>query len=277
MALLFWERPEKLLRFLREEQDVIIQVARQEIGKETVLMVGTGKYSTEATVHATRRAKELGADAALVVCPYYNKPTQEGLFLHYETLCNRVDLPIIIYNHPGRTSLNMHTNTLVRLASLPNIVGVKEGSFDIIQMMDVIEKTRKVKSDFTVMSSDDILTLALMCHGGDGVISVVGNVVPTMMRHLVDAAKSGNYAEAKNLHYQLLPLFRDAFIETNPIPIKTLMNLLKMPAGPCRLPLCDLQPENKRKLETLLTSLPYVKHDQTESPSSKTPYGVFVS
>ncbi len=258
------------------EKELLIKTARKEIPTHTTMMVGTGYYSTETTIHATKVAKDLGADAALIVTPYYNKPTQEGIFRHFQAITQKVDLPLMLYNHQGRTGQNIQTETLKRIASLSNVVGVKEASGNINQMMDVVEQLRKINPNFSVMSGDDMLTLALMAHGGDGILSVVSNLVPGMIKALVDAAAIGDYNEARRLHFELLPLFRDTFIETNPIPIKYMMELCGMPAGPTRLPLCELRPESQRKIKELLNNLPYVRNDQTQSTSRKVACGISV-
>lgn len=260
-----------------KEKELIIKTAREIVPDHTMLMVGTGYYSTQTTIHATKVAKDLGADAALIVTPYYNKPTQEGIYRHFQAITSNVDIPIMLYNHQGRTGQNIQTDTLKRIASLPNIVGVKEASGNITQMMDVIEQLRKVNPNFSVMSGDDMLTLSLMAHGGDGILSVISNLVPGMVKTLVDAAQVGDYTEARRIHFELLPLIRDAFIETNPIPIKYLMELHGMAAGPCRLPLCEPTPQNQAKLKALLNSLPYVRHDQTKSQHRQASCGVSVS
>lgn len=234
------------------EQQRIIAIAREEIPSPMRLVVGTGTYSTKKTLENTLEAQRAGADAAIIVTPYYNRPTQEGLYLHFKSVAEACSLPFIIYNIAGRTGQNMHTETLRRLMLFPNIVGVKEASGNIGQISDVIETARTQRPDFSVMSGDDALTLPIMALGGHGIISVIGNIVPEDVRALVDAAAQGDFATAQRLHYTLMPLVRMAFLETNPIPIKAAMRLLDMPSGHCRLPLCDLAPDNAEKLKLLL-------------------------
>ena len=239
-----------------EEKEKVAKAVIEEAGGKVPVLVGTGSYSTKTTIEQTKKAKELGADAALIVSPYYNKPAQEGLYLHFKSVAESVDIPIIIYNIQGRTGVNIETGTLLRLSSIKNIIGVKEASGNINQMMDVINQLPK---DFVVLSGDDSLTLPLMSLGGRGVISVVSNLLPKKVSRMVELYLEGKTEEAKKLHYELLPLFRAAFIETNPMPIKAAMSICGMPAGKCRLPLCDLQPQNEEKLKNVLVKMGLVK------------------
>lgn len=232
-----------------EEQKRIIRISREETREKAQLLVGTGTNSTAHTIENTLMAEELGADCALIVTPYYNKPTQEGLYQHYKAIAQAVEIPIIIYNVPYRTGQNLQTVTLKRLLDIPTIVGVKEASGNISQISDVIELTKKERPEFCVLSGDDALTLPLMAMGGHGVISVASNLVPDLMKSLVEALASGNLIEAQGLHYHLAPLLRALFVETNPIPIKAAMGLCGLPSGSCRLPLCSLSSENILMLE----------------------------
>ena len=238
-----------------EEKQEVIGIAVEEIKGKATLLVGTGTFSTEATIAATKKAKNLGADGALIVTPYYNKPTQEGLFRHYAAICEAVSFPICLYNIQGRTGQNLNTETLVRLMEFPSIIAVKEGSGNIAQMIDVLEKVRERGSSFTVLSSDDLFTLPLIALGGHGVISVASNLFPNLMGQLVQAALKQDFQRARELHYQLLPFFKAIFVETNPIPIKAALELCGMAAGPCRLPLCDLSPSNLEILKQATHSL----------------------
>lgn len=233
------------------EQGRIMLIAREETQGKCHFVVGTGTYSTQETIENTLAAQEAGADVALVIAPYYNKPTQEGLYRHFSALAKAVKLPIIVYNHPGRTGQNIQTTTLKRLAAIENIVGVKETSGSIDQMMEVIENILPVRPDFSIISGDDILTYPLLAIGGHGVFSVLSNLLPRQVKNLCDAALDGDYAKARTMHYELLPYLRSIFIETNPIPIKTAMNIVGLPAGPCRLPLCEPSKENFEKLKEL--------------------------
>ena len=195
------------------EKEKILEVAFLECKGKIHLMVGTGSNCTKTTIDNTAFAKKMGADSALVVAPYYNKPTQKGLVEHYSTIANAVDLDIVIYNIQGRTAVNIQTETLQKLASVQNIIGVKEASGNIFQMMDVIHEILKVRPDFSIMSGDDLLCLPLIALGGHGVYSVLSNVMPYQVKQMVDFALSHKFEEAKEMHYRLLPLMKDLFIE----------------------------------------------------------------
>ncbi len=234
-----------------EEQERIIQLAVEEAQGRLTVIVGTGSNSTRHAVESTRRAKELGADCAMVVSPYYNKPTPEGMFRHYRAV-SEVGLPVLVYNIAGRTARNIETSTLARIAELPGIVGVKEGSGDIAQIMDVIQTIGREKEGFSVLSGDDALAYPLLALGGDGLVSTAANLLPRRVADLVDAALEGDMETARIRHYDLLPLFRGLFVETNPIPIKQAMAWAGLPAGDCRLPLCGMEEANMQKLKAAL-------------------------
>lgn len=234
-----------------DEKKRIIRIARAETQGKCHLVVGTGCYSTQKTIENSSLAQHLGADSILVVSPYYNRPTQEGLYRHYMVLAKAIKLPIIIYNNPSRTGQNLQTDTLRRLADIENIVGVKETSGNLHQMVEVIENVVSARPDFSIMSGDDALTYPLICMGGHGIYSVLGNLFPQQMKHLCDVALKGDFVQARAMHYELLPYMRAMFIETNPIPIKTIMSLAGYPAGTCRLPLCEMSNENLEKLKNV--------------------------
>lgn len=234
-----------------EEQKRIIQIGVEEAKQKTLLIIGTGSNSTHTTLKKTVQAQELGADAALIVTPYYNKPTQEGIYQHYHTIATQTDLPLIVYNIQGRTGVNIETNTLLKIAGLPHVVGVKECSGNFNQVADVIETICSKYPDFSVLSGDDGLALPMIALGATGLISVVSNLIPEEMIALVEASLAERITDARKIHEQLLPLFRLAFIETNPMPIKYAMTLQGLPAGSCRLPLCHLRKENQEKLRCL--------------------------
>ncbi len=238
-----------------EEQARIIAIGVREVNKRVPLWVGTGSYCTRQTIEKTKRAKDLGADVALIVTPYYNKPTQEGIYRHFETVAASVEMPIVVYNIPGRCGTNIETSTLLRIAGLPNIIGVKESSGNVSQVGDVVHTVVQKYPNFCVFSGDDALTLPMMALGAVGAVSVVSNLVPTQVSAQVNAALQGRFDLARELHYQLLPLYKTVFIETNPIPIKTAMNLCKMPSGKCRLPLCEMTPKNIKILRQLLLQM----------------------
>ena len=232
-----------------DEEEKIINIAVPLIkewngknNKHVKVIIGAGSNNTRDAVRYVERAKQLGADYALVVTPYYNKPSDEGIFRHYEAV-SKVGIPIIVYNIQGRTGKNISVPLLERIACLPNIAGVKEASGSISQMMEVIEKVVSKHPDFAVISGDDGLTMPLMAAGGDGVFSVVTNLIPGLMTELVHDCLEGKYVEARKIHYRLQPFFRAAFIDGNPTSIKAAMNIKGLPAGPCRLPLVDAKPE----------------------------------
>ena len=234
-----------------DEEDELIAIAVKLAHGRVPVIVGTGSNSTRHTVKYTQRAKDMGADAALVVTPYYNKPNDAGLLRHFEAAAG-VGLPIVVYNIASRTGRNINAPLMQKLSLIPGIIGVKEASGDLNQMADIIAQNRDTGREFTVLSGDDALTVPLLAIGGDGVISVISNLVPAKVSALVKAGLSGDFAEARRFHYELLPLVKAAFVETNPIPIKTAMGLAGLPAGPTRLPLGPLSPENERLLRTTL-------------------------
>ncbi len=234
----------------REEHQKVIDTVIDSANGKVPVIAGTGSNSTKEAIDMTKKAADSGADASLQICPYYNKPTQEGLFRHFSAIADAVDIPIIIYNIQGRTGINMETATLARLAKEhSNIAGVKEASGNISQMMEVINTLPK---NFTVLSGDDNLALPLMALGGKGVISVASNIIPNQMHNLTEFALNGNFEEAKRLHYELLPLFKGIFLETNPIPIKAALSMKGMIKESYRLPLCEMKEENKERLKEVL-------------------------
>jgi len=243
-----------------KEQEAIIRTTVEEANGRVPVMVGTGTNDTIHAIENTKRAKDLGVDCALVVTPYYNKPTQEGIYLHFKKITESVDIPIVVYNIEGRTGRNIETATMKKLAKLPNIIGVKEASGNIGQIEDVILEIAEKEKTFNVMSGDDGLTFHTIALGGSGIISVVSNLVPGKLAEMTRIALSGDLLGARKHHRELLPLIRGAFIETNPIPIKTMMNLCRLPAGNARLPICSIQPENEEKLKKLLTDLSYIQY-----------------
>jgi len=229
-----------------EEHDRVIEIAVDAVKKRVPVIAGTGSNSTAEALRLTRHAWEAGADGALLVCPYYNRPTQEGLYLHYRTVAEKVPIPIIVYNIPGRTGTNMLPETLARLAKIPNIVGVKEAAGSIKQMSDQIQLCG---ADFDVLSGDDIFTLPLLALGGKGIISVISNVVPGDMAGLVDAFAAGDLEKARALHFRMSPLIDALFIETNPIPVKAALAMMGKIDGELRLPLCPMTEKNEAVLK----------------------------
>ena len=231
-----------------EHERVIAAVVEAAAGRIKV-MPGTGSNSTEEALRLTRWAARRGADAALIVGPYYNKPTQEGFYQHFKTLAQAVDIPICIYNIPGRTAKNIEPETIIRLAELPNITMVKEATGSMDQASQILANT-----DLTVLSGDDSLTLPLLAIGGKGVISVVANIVPKDMKAMIAAFEAGNIEEARRWHYRLFPLCRDMLgLAANPIPIKAAMKMLGRDSGELRMPLTPLGPTEEAKLRKTLS------------------------
>ena len=232
-----------------EHERVISEVVQTAAGRIKV-MAGTGSNSTAEALRLTKWAASQGADAALMVAPYYNKPTQEGFYQHYKAVTEAVDIPICVYNIPGRTGKNIEPETLVRLAELENIVMVKEATGSLDQASEVLTRT-----NLTLLSGDDSLTLPLMSVGGEGVISVVGNIVPGAMIQLVQAYAASNAAKARQVHHKLFPLCRDMLgLATNPIPIKTAMQMLGRDTGELRLPMTPLTNAAETVLRQTLTN-----------------------
>lgn len=235
-----------------EHNRVIEIVAREAKGKIPVI-AGTGSNSTEEAIHLTAHAKKMGVDAALIIAPYYNKPTQAGLFAHFSKLAKHVNLPLIIYNIPSRTGVNILPATLVELAKKhSNIVGVKESSGSLEQVTEIIRGTSGLKN-FSLLSGDDALTLPILSVGGSGVISVLANIAPREVAMLCESALEGNLKIARHLHLKQHPLIKALFIETNPAPIKTAMEMLGMIQSELRLPMVPLSEPNKKKLAEELT------------------------
>lgn len=234
------------------EKEVVIQSAVKLAKGKVPVWVGTGSNSTVETIEKTRHAEELGADIALIVTPYYNKPMQEGIYRHFKAVAEATSLPIVLYNIEGRCGRNIETSTLKRLAEIPSIVGVKEASGNVLQMSEVIRETALIRDDFAVFSGDDALTFPLMALGGVGGISVVSNLVPKKLVAMTTALLEKRYDAAREMHHALFPLFRVLFIEVNPVPIKEAMALCGMAAGKTRLPLCEMLPENRKRLEEVL-------------------------
>ncbi len=232
-----------------EEHYRVIEMTIKVVNKRVPVIAGTGANSTDETIMMTRKAKELGADGALLVAPYYNKPTQEGLYRHYRAVAEAVDLPLVLYNVPGRTAVNIAPETVARLAEIENIVAIKEASANMRQVSDII---RLCGERITLLSGDDFTTLPLMMLGGKGVISVVANVVPSKVAQLCKACEEGRIEEARRLHYHLEPLNAAMFLETNPIPVKTALSMMGRIKEEFRLPLCEMADANKAKLQAVL-------------------------
>ena len=239
-----------------EEHDKVIEIAIDAVNKRVPVIAGTGSNSTAEAIRLTRHAYKAGADGALMVAPYYNRPTQEGLYQHYKAVAEAVPIPIIIYNIPGRTGVNINPDTLARLAKIKNIVGVKEASGSIKQMSDVISLCGP---NFDVLSGDDLFTLPLMSMGGHGVISVISNVAPMDMAGLVDAFAAGDLKKAQALHFKMSGLIDALFLETNPTPVKAALSLMKKISYEVRLPLYKLSDANYEKLKKVMIGYGLIK------------------
>lgn len=241
------DEEEKLIGIVMEE----VKAFEKSGGKKIPVVLGASSNNTRDAVRYTKRAKDFGADYALVVTPYYNKPSDEGIFRHFEEV-SKVGIPIVVYNIQGRTGKNISTPLLERICTLPNIAAVKEASGNINQMMEVIEKIKSKNPDFSVMSGDDGLTLPLMAVGGDGIISVATNLIPSLMVQMVHFCLDGNFSEARKIHYRLQPFFRAEFCDGNPGSIKYAMNVKNLPAGNLRLPLVEVSDSAKKTIESAI-------------------------
>jgi 4-hydroxy-tetrahydrodipicolinate synthase len=231
------------------EHKRVVEICLDQVKKRLPVIAGTGSNNTAESLDLTQHAQAAGADYALMITPYYNKPTQEGLFQHYKTVASATKIPIVVYNVPGRTSLNLLPETMARLSEIPHIVGLKDATGDLKQGA----KTLELCGDkITVLSGDDFTTLPLLCVGGMGVISVVSNVVPGDMAGMCNAFFKGDLAGARKLHYKMWPLIEAMFYETNPVPVKTAMKLLGKVTGEVRQPLCPMSEANDHKLRQVM-------------------------
>lgn len=232
-----------------DEHDRVIEIVVQQAKKRVPVIAGTGSNSTKEAIEITEHAKRVGADGALLVTPYYNKPTQEGLYRHYKTVAESVALPQILYNVPGRTGVNMLPETVARLADISNIVGIKEASGSLQQVSEIISLCG---DGIEVLSGDDFITFPIMACGGSGVISVTANIMPKEVAGLVDAFNAGNLEEARRLHLKLLRISNAMFIETNPTPVKTALGLMGKCDDEVRLPLAPMSEANRNKLAAVM-------------------------
>jgi 4-hydroxy-tetrahydrodipicolinate synthase len=234
----------------------IVEILVDEVRGAVPILAGAGGYDTREVIHTAELMQRAGAAGLLSVTPYYNKPSQEGLFQHYKAIAESTPLPIIVYNVPGRTGVNVEVATLSRLAPVPNIVGVKEASGNVTQMCEIC---RAVPEDFIVLSGDDALTLPLMAIGGRGIISVASNEIPAEMAAMVEAAERGDFAAARAIHTRILPLMLGNFIEANPIPVKSAMAAMGLIDEHYRLPMCPPKAESRQKLVEILKELGLLK------------------
>jgi 4-hydroxy-tetrahydrodipicolinate synthase len=234
-----------------DERLRVVELTVAEADGRVPVLAGSGGYDTREVIRTALRMKALGAAGILSVTPYYNKPTQEGLFQHYSAIAGEVGLPILVYNVPGRTGCNVEVRTLVRLSEVPGIAGVKEASGNVSQMCEIC---RAVPDDFLVLSGDDALTLPLMAIGGHGVISVIGNEAPAEMVRMVELAEAGDFAGARGLHRQLMPLMSANFVESNPIPVKAAMAAMGLLDEVYRLPMVPPSDASRRRILDALSA-----------------------
>jgi len=235
-----------------EEHNRVIELTVEVVNRRVPVIAGTGSNSTEEAIALTKHAKQAGVDGALLITPYYNKPTQEGLYRHYKAVAEAVDLPLVLYNIPGRTGVNMLPPTIARLSAIQSIVGVKEGSGSVQQASDVVQLCG---DRLTVLAGDDSLTLPMMAVGGKGVITVTANLVPSEMAGLVTAFASGKIDESRRIHFRLSPLFAALFLETNPIPVKEALGMMGKIDPELRLPLCPMGQDTREKLAGVLKAM----------------------
>jgi 4-hydroxy-tetrahydrodipicolinate synthase len=230
-----------------DEKASIVRAVVETARGKALVFPGTGTYNTKESIEQTRMAKELGADGALIVTPYYNKPTQEGLYRHYKAIAEAVAIPIMLYNVPGRTGVSMAPETTARLGMVKNIVALKDASGNVEQVTQL-----RALSDIQILSGEDSLTFSILCLGGVGVVSVAANVIPKQIAEMTAAATRGEVEKARHIHDRYFELFKNLFIETNPIPVKTALKKMGMYNGEMRLPMCEMSAGNEEKLEKTL-------------------------
>jgi len=234
------------------EHETVIRITIEQVNKRVPVVAGTGSNATAEAIRLTRAAQEMGADGALLISPYYNKPTQEGIVRHYRTIAQAVDMPLLVYNIPGRTGSNVLPETFAKIAEIKNIVGVKEASGSMDQVADII---RLCGDRLAILSGDDALTLPIMALGGKGVIATIGNVMPREIHSLAKAAAADNFEFARELHYKMLPLMRALFVETNPIPVKQALAFMGKCANELRMPLVPMTASAAEKLHLVMKEL----------------------
>jgi len=234
------------------EHHRVVELTIKTVNGRVPVIAGSGSNSTSESIELTRHAKEAGADGVLVITPYYNKPSQEGLYLHFKAIAEAVDIPMIVYNVPSRTGVNMLPATVARCAEIPNIVGIKEATGDLNQISEVI---RVCPDDFIVMSGDDFTAMATVAIGGKGVISVTSNVAPADMAQLMNDALAGDFAKARKTHYKIFPLIQAMFFDTNPVPAKTTLALMgKISAANPRMPISDMSADALEKMKKVISA-----------------------
>jgi 4-hydroxy-tetrahydrodipicolinate synthase len=238
-----------------DEQRKMIDIMVDEVNGKIKCIAGAGSNSSKEALGLVKYAESAGADAALVITPYYNKPQPHGLYMHYRMLAESTNIPLIVYNVPSRTGTDIDVDTIAKVAELDNIIAIKEANPNLDKVSQIMKKLESVDSEFRIISGNDNLTLPMISLGSKGVISVLANVDPARMSKLVQYALNGNYTEAMRIHYELYDLMKVLFIESNPVPTKVALNLMNRPAGHVRMPLGSLKEENKNKLQKVLQDL----------------------
>lgn len=228
-----------------QEKLRLLQTVKETVGDRVAVLAGTGSYNTQESIHLSREAQRLGADGLLLVCPYYNRPSQEGLYRHFASIAERVEVPILLYNIPGRTAVNLEPPTLARLAKIGNIVAIKEANNSIGHLNEVFNS---VPEGFRIYSGDDIMTLPLLSMGGYGIVSVASHLIGNDIQQMIRSYLEGRVEEAAQLHRRMAPLFKALFVTTNPVPIKTALNLVGQGVGSVRPPLAEMTPAEKEVL-----------------------------
>ncbi|OEU74593.1 MAG: 4-hydroxy-tetrahydrodipicolinate synthase [Desulfuromonadales bacterium C00003107] len=232
-----------------QEHTEVIRACVAQVNKRVPILAGTGSNSTREAIELTNAAKAAGADGALLITPYYNKPSQEGLYQHFKTVAEQIALPQMLYNVPGRTGINLAVETTVRLAELPNVIGLKDASGGVNQAGEILARTGE---GFAILSGDDSLTLPFMSVGAKGVISVTANIMPAAVRALVAAIEDGHWEDARQKHFDLLDIHNIMFIESNPTPVKAALELMNLCKAGVRLPLVTMQPQSVKQLKTVM-------------------------
>lgn len=235
-----------------EEKIRLFRAVKETVGGRAVVVAGAGTYDTKHSIHLTKEAERAGCDGLLLVNPYYNRPSQDGLYAHFRTIAESTKLPCMLYNIPGRTGVNCLPETIARLADVPNIIAVKEASGSLDQVSDIRRRTKK---DFLIYSGDDSLTLPILAVGGTGIVSVASHLVGREIQQMVRAFEQGEVARALQLHLRLLPLFKVLFITTNPVPLKAALNLSGINVGKPRLPLVEATAKEKEQIQAVLNEL----------------------
>ncbi len=243
----------------KEEHKRVIKIVIDEAAGRVPVMAGTGSNNTKEAIEMTKYAEDAGAAASLQVCPYYNRPTQSGLFRHFEVIAEATKIPLFIYNIPSRTGRLIEANTMIALADIDNIIGMKDACGDLMITIEIIRATRAGNKKFYVLCGEDVLTFPMMALGGDGGILAVAHVIGKEYSRMINLCRSGKFDEARDIHFQTLPVVSALFIETNPVPVKEALAMMGLPAGKLRLPLVSLAPENRKILHNVLEKFNLLK------------------